>query len=536
MRITDSRRSAISATDSLPPIPGHFAADGFANFLSKYGHGTGNQGSQSTYVLSEILSRNRPKLDAMYRQSWVCGKVVDTYAEDMTRAGITISGSITPTDTKRLQKRLARLGVWSGLLETIKWGRLYGGAIAFMDIDGQDPSTPLMKDTVGRGQFKGLRVFDRHQCWPDVENLVPSGPKAGLPSSYSVVSDPTMGTPVGLRIHHSRCVRYQGIQLPRWQAVGENLWGESILERMFDRLLGFDTATAGAANLVHRAHLRVARVKDFRKALVTGGEAENDILKFFRLVAYLQGTEGITVLDAEDEYAGHTYTFAGLSDVLLSFGQQLSGASDIPLVKFFGQSPAGLNATGESDIRNYYDGVNSQQKARLEDPMETLLDITHRSELGCPPADDFDFDFAPLWQMSAKEKAEIAKQKTDTVVAALGAGAITPVIAMKELQQMGDETGVFTNITDEDIEAMALAVPPMGSDPLATIQAFINGDPLPGSAGDPEARIRAFVQGAGAGGDPLATIKSFLDPAAKIRAFVGEGDAEARVRAFAEAA
>ena len=40
------------------------------------------------------------------------------------------------------------------------WGRLYGGAIAVMLIDGQDVESPLDMKTIGKGQFKGFYVYD----------------------------------------------------------------------------------------------------------------------------------------------------------------------------------------------------------------------------------------------------------------------------------------------------------------------------------------------------------------------------------------
>jgi hypothetical protein len=38
-----------------------------------------------------------------------------------------------------------------------------------------------------------------------------------------------------------------------------------------------------------------------------------------------QTNEGITVLDAEDDFDTHQYSFSGLSDVLIQFAQQLVG-------------------------------------------------------------------------------------------------------------------------------------------------------------------------------------------------------------------
>ena len=90
----------------------------------------------------------------------------------MTRAGISIKGDSQPEQIEQMQVAMTRLGVWASLLEAIKWGRLYGGAIAVINVDGQDLSTPLHVETVGKGQFRGLRVYDRWQLQPDMVNMI----------------------------------------------------------------------------------------------------------------------------------------------------------------------------------------------------------------------------------------------------------------------------------------------------------------------------------------------------------------------------
>jgi uncharacterized protein len=93
-----------------------------------------------------------------------------------------------------------------------------------------------------------------------------------------------------------------------------------------------------------------------------------------------QSIEGITLLDAEDEFDGHAHVpFSGISEALLQFGQQLAGALQIPLVRLFGQSPAGLNSTGESDLRNYYDGIHQQQESHLHYPVVRAVRMTAQS-------------------------------------------------------------------------------------------------------------------------------------------------------------
>jgi len=165
----------------------------------------------------------------------------------------------------------------------------------------------------------------------------------------------------------------------------------------------------------------------------------------------MQVNEGITLLDKLDEFQSTSYSFAGLSDMLLQFGQQLSGACDIPLVRLFGQSPAGLSATGESDLRMYYDSINAQQEARLRSPFETLIRVCWQSIFGSPAPKDLEFKFTPLWQMSALDKATVAKTNTDSVVEAFNTGLLSKPAAVKDLRAMSTETGLYSNITDEEV-------------------------------------------------------------------------------------
>src|SRR5690606_19826290 len=157
--------------------------DGFDNFVSRLGLNNDNTLSAGLYIFN-LMTRNRVQLEAAYRGSWVVGKVVDCVAEDMTRAGINITTNEAEEDIKDMQAYIKRLRVWDSLCDLIKWGRLYGGAIAVMQIEGQDLATPLRVDTVGEGAFLGLAVYDRWQLNPDLNDMIEAGPDIGLPKYY----------------------------------------------------------------------------------------------------------------------------------------------------------------------------------------------------------------------------------------------------------------------------------------------------------------------------------------------------------------
>ena len=450
--------------------------DSFINFAQKLGIGADNALTSGTYGYNPI-TRNRVLLEWIHRGSWLGGVAIDLIADDMTRAGVDFTCEMPPEDSEAIESEMTNLGFWEGTNEVVAWSRLYGGSVGVHLIDGQDMKTPLRLETVGKGQYKGILALDRWQIEPSLEDLVTDfGPYLGTPKYYRVLANaPALR---GMTIHYSRLAyRMVGIKLPYQQRLTENLWGISILERLYDRLLSFDSATTGAAQLVYKAYLRTLKIDGLREIVAAGGQPMNGLMQYTEIMRRFQGMEGITLLDKEDEFDVQQHgAFSGLSDALVQFGQQLSGALQIPLVRLFGQSPAGLNASGDSDLRTYYDGINQKQNKEMHLGVTAGYKLCAQS-LGINIPDNFGVAFAPLWQLSDKEKADIASSVGSTVSNAMEQGIIGRRTAMKELRQNSKTTGIFTNITQDAIEEADDEIAPPGGDES------LGGPPMPGSEG-----------------------------------------------------
>ena len=441
--------------------------DSFTNFAASVGYGTANQSSLAGYSL-DFVSRNRVQMEAAYRSSWICGKAVDMRAEDMTREGIEFQASdLDAEDLENLERAASGLRIWPSLTSALKWSRLYGGAIAVMLIDGQRPETPLRLDTIKKGQFKGLLVLDRWVAYPTLGQLIKElGPDMGKPEFYDVQQDsqalPTM------RIHHSRVVRFEGVELPYWQRIAENLWGQSVLERLWDRLLAFDSTTQGAAQLVYKAHLRTYKIEGLRDIIAAGGKMYQGLVAQIELIRQFQSNEGLTLMDAKDSFEAHSYTFAGLDNILMQFAEQVSGALEIPLVLLFGQSPAGFS-DGDANVRTYYDSIKRDQESQMRVGVGKIYNALFRSTFGTEPPENFDFKFKSLWQVSDAEKLDMADKGTTAIKGAFDSGIIGRATALQELRALSDKTGVWSNITDDLITEAEDEPPPSpeGVDPNA---------------------------------------------------------------------
>jgi len=89
-----------------------------------------------------------------------------------------------------------------------------------------------------------------------------------------------------------------------------------------------------------------------------------------------------------------------------------------------------------------------------------IIDLIYRSDVVDAPPKDLGFKFNSLWQMSETERATIAVGITSAVTQAFDAGVIDRPCAMKELKQSADVTGVWSNITNEDVEEAEADPPP----------------------------------------------------------------------------
>lgn len=424
---------------------------------------SGNQAGSSTYGFNTI-SWNRQALDSAYGGSWLVGVAVDAIADDMTKAGVAWKGDFDPDEREALDAAFAEMALWEQLGDVVRWARLYGGAIGVLLIDGQDVSTPLRVETIRRDQFKGILVLDRWMVNADQLNVVLDfGPDYGLPQFYqlNVATTPAMtnygvtqtgGQVVGgQRIHHTRTIRFDGQKLPFYSRQQNNGWGQSVVQRLYDRLLAFDSATQGAAQLVYKAHLRLMKIEGLRETMAMGGDAARGLIATIEFMRRFQTNEGLTITDKTDDFETFSYSFQGLPELLAQFAEQIAGAVQIPMVRLFGQSPAGFS-TGDADLQNYYETVSRIQNRTLRRGLMRVLEVMSRSLLGKEPPKNAGFDFNPLALLKPGEKADVAAKVTAAVGEAFDKQIIGRKTAMEELRSSAATTGVFGHISDEDID------------------------------------------------------------------------------------
>jgi hypothetical protein len=128
-------------------------------------------------------------------------------------------------------------------------------------------------------------------------------------------------------------------------------------------------------------------------------------------------------------------------------------------------STAGLSATGESELKTYYDCIHKRQVQDLLVMVTVIYRLIVQS-LKFKVGDGFGVSFRSLWQMTETEKSDIAQKDTNTVMEVHGAGLISDQVALRELQFSARRTGRWKAITDEIVEAASDEVAPQGEDAI----------------------------------------------------------------------
>jgi phage-related protein (TIGR01555 family) len=428
--------------------------DMYMNQASNTGFATTSQVNGGTYVPYRI-SLDYLTLLYMYRGSWVVRALIDTIPEDMLKAFPTIVSKVTPEQITDFNRVIQKTVTLQKMIEGLKWGRLFGGAIAIIILSGEsqkDLAQPLVLEDVELDSYRGLIIVDRWSGVSPSSKLISNldnPAEYGLPAHYQVTTE----TSQNFKVHHSRVLRFTGRDLPLFEKQIQTYWGMSEVEAIFQELQRRDFVDAGIADLVSRAH--VFAVKEPMLAQLLSGvgltqQQYNDYILRTRAVSESITTNGLLTIGEGGEFYAHSFAFAGLRDLHDAMMENLSGASGIPMQRW-GKSDTGLGNSGEGALQVYYDQTDQKRAHELGPIIDKLIPIICMSTWGQVP-DDLDYHFAPIRTMTSKERAELGKNQLDPVFDAFDKGLIGRQTSLREMAQLSKENGLFTNVTPDMIE------------------------------------------------------------------------------------
>ncbi len=373
---------------------------------------------------------------------------VETVADDMTRAWIELkrqgvgADDSFLTDLAQAQNTLNLRQVFHDAAQLVGYE---GGAFLFIDTGAASEAleSPLhlgrYSTELRPGGTLRFVVVDPVNAFPgEYDSMSPLSPHYFRPRWWWVL---------GQRVHASRLIRMAANEVPVLLKPAYNFLGIPQAQILWDYVLHFQECRAAAARLLTKFSMTVFKTKMSEVLFAAGGTGQLDAR--IRFMTQNMSNDGVLVVDKDDEDVIKLETpLSGVTDIVRQSLEILAALNRTPAVKLLGISPSGFNATGESDIRNYYDYITSQQEKVLRDGIRTALACIQLHLRG-----DIDpsvtFDFAPLSEEDRAALATMQKTRADTVAVYLDRGVISPEEARKSLAD--DPDSGFADIDPEDV-------------------------------------------------------------------------------------
>lgn len=384
-------------------------ADGWRNAFTGSGYDGYDKSRAHTPFLD--LKLNEWELASMWRQDDLARKIVEDVVEDALRKGFSFldtSDAAKPKDAQEVGTAAKKWCVAKKLAEGLTWGRLYGGAAIWLGVINQgEQREPLDDEKIGADDLQFLHVVDRRSLVPFAWYTDALNPKFGEPSHYRIQAVGGGGALTVGSIHESRLVLFGGALTSRTDKLENAGWDDSVLQPVFDVLRQADVNWKSVGALMADMAQAVYKIKNFISMLAQ--KELGAIEERMRLMDQQRSSGRGIALDADKEdFERKATPIAGVEGLLLLTFQRVAGAAKEPMTKLFGMSPAGLNATGESDAVNWEARVEEYQTKEVTPPLERLARACARSE-GAQNVDAVSVSFPSLRTMTPKENAEIQK-------------------------------------------------------------------------------------------------------------------------------
>ncbi len=443
-----------------------YRADGYVNLMNKYG--TSKDASEQYRFVSEGIVDD-DTLSVTYEGNGLFSRIIDTPAEEAVKHGFTLKNINDESVEEFYMSALDELDWDETAITCLKWARLFGGSLAVMLInDGRGVDEPL--DWRNIKSIDDIRVYDRSVVQPDYSSMYSYDPRDpfnsrgsrfGMPEYYYVSS--VYGS---FTVHESRCLVFQNGVLPeRTSNSVYRLWGMPEYVRIHRAMRDAEIAHGSAVKMLDRSVQAVYKMKDLAMELATE-EGENRVLRRLQIIDMARGLLNSITIDGEGEdYDFRTFQFTGVSDIINATCNYLSALTSIPQTILFGRSPAGMNATGESDMETYYNFVERIQKRSLRSNLRYLLSVIFQAGVATGEIEkvpNINVQFNPLWSMSDAEKADLElknAQAKQTKAATASLYIQEQVLSAEEVRESLVKSGDFdvdaTFDDDEDEESMA---------------------------------------------------------------------------------
>lgn len=395
--------------------------------------------------------------ETLFQDNDLAHKIVAKPVNDALRGGFTIKRARGGSDADReeadeILKTYAK--VCRGPKETSKvqraawWGRLFGGGGLVLGVKGSGrPNTPLDDEKVK--EIVLLSDFDRQDMTPTT--WYPDGSV----ETYRWAPPATGTAPMrNVLVHESRVLVFPGAPTTNRTRARNQQWDLSVLQRVYEVLKSFSGMYGSVDNMFADASQAVFKLQGLIQALAEaddgadGSTGASDVQTRLQLLDFLRSSLRAIMLDAGDADGNGAESFevierniGQLADTMTQYFTRLAAAADMPLTVLLGTSPAGMDATGESDMILYFNTVDVYRQSLT--PIITRLIHMIARTLGDSDPESWEIEWPELARPKPLDVATATKMNIDSAVALVGAGIVLPEEVALSLSRLAPTLGLI---------------------------------------------------------------------------------------------
>lgn len=371
--------------------------------------------------------------ETLFAEDPIAHRIAELPAREMLRQGFRLDLDSGGDQQAEIMGAWDELNASALVIEAMALARALGGAALFIGADDDRPlEDPLDLENLRAIRF--LKVLTRNELYPKTFYADMTASKYGEPETYTVTMSPNAGTiaaaSAAITIHESRLLVFEGVTTTPSRRRANGGWGESVFVRTENNISLMAQAVAGLANALSDGDQAIFKLDGLLDIMRGGAEGDAAIRTRLSQLQYGRSVARAVAIDASQESFEYvSRSFGGYDTGLYALMFILSSACGIPVTLLFGRAPAGLNATGDTDVRFFYDTIKSEQELRLLKPLRRLLTVIMSSREGPTNGqvpETWSISFRPLMQSSPTEHADIRLKTAQADQIELDMGVITP--------------------------------------------------------------------------------------------------------------
>jgi uncharacterized protein len=298
---------------------------------------------------------------------------------------------------------------------------------------------PFVPESVGKGDLLGFQVIEPYWTTPYWYNTTdPTDPNFFKPLSWFIM---------GKQTHASRLMIMVSNELPDLFKPAYNFSGMSMTQLMEPYVNQWLRTRNSVSDLVYNFST-TALATDMQDTLA-GVDNGDPVFRRAKLFTETRSNKGMMLINKDTEELTQLNTpLSGLDALQAQSQEHMAAPCHIPLVKLFGITPSGLNASSEEEIQVWYDWVKASQENLYTDPIDQSLELVQRHLFG-KVYEEIGWEFVDLTELDGEALARNRKSDGDAAVAYIQTGVISPEEERERLAS--DPNSGYNNLVVSDV-------------------------------------------------------------------------------------